>query len=87
MARASITTLALPKIDLEEKSTDLRLRLRGKLAVDLADYLRAYGEAHGPIELEHLVPHMLGAFMDADRGFQGWRKSDARGGKPNTTGA
>ena len=51
MARASITTLALPKIDLEEKSTDLRLRLTGKLAIDLADYLRAYGETHGPIEL------------------------------------
>lgn len=78
MARALMTTLALPKIDLEEKSTDLRLRLKGKLAVDLADYLRAYAQANGPIDLDVLVPHMLGAFMDADRGFQTWRKSGAR---------
>ena len=77
MARALMTTLALPKIDLEEKSTDLRLRLKGKLAVDLADYLRAYAQANGPIDLDVLVPHMLGAFMDADRGFQTWRKSGA----------
>jgi len=69
MTRAPMTTLALAKIELE-----------GKIAVDLADYLRAYGEANGPIELDLLVPHMLGAFMDADRGFQTWRKSDAAGG-------
>ena len=61
--------------------TDLRLRLKGKLAVDLADYLRAYAETNGghAIELEQLVPHMLAAFIDADRGFQAWRKNG--GGK------
>jgi hypothetical protein len=69
-----MTTLALAKIDTEEKTTDLRLRLKGKLAVDLADYLRAYAEANGPVDLDLLVPHMLAAFMDADRGFQTWRK-------------
>lgn len=74
MARTSTTTLAIAKIELEEKTTDLRLRLKGKIAVDLADYLRAYGESNGPIDLDLLVPHMLGAFMDADRGFQAWRK-------------
>lgn len=77
MARTPMTTLALAKIDTEEKTTDLRLRLKGKLAVDLADYLRAYAEANGPVDLEVLVPHMLGAFMGADRGFQTWRKGDA----------
>jgi len=75
MARTPITTLALAKIDLEEKTTDLKLRLKGKIAVDLADYARAYGEAHGVVELELLVAHMLGAFMDADRGFAAWRKN------------
>ncbi len=74
MARTPMTTLALPRIELEEKTTDLKLRLKGKIAVNLADYLRAYGEANGPIDLDLLVPHMLGAFMDADRGFQTWRK-------------
>ncbi len=78
MARIPMTTLALSKIDIEEKSTDLRLRLKGRLAVDLADYLRAYGEANGPIDLDVLVPHMLGAFIDGDRGFQTWRKGGSR---------
>ncbi|HZK98328.1 MAG TPA: DUF2274 domain-containing protein [Caulobacteraceae bacterium] len=84
MTRAPMTTLALAKIDTEEKTTDLRLRLKGKLAVDLADYLRAYAEANGPVDLDLLVPHMLAAFMDADRGFQTWRKGDAvrAGAKP-----
>ncbi len=76
MARTPMTTLALARIEIEEKTTDLKLRLKGKIAVDLADYLRAYGEANGAIELDLLVPHMLGAFMDADRGFQAWRKGD-----------
>jgi hypothetical protein len=84
MARTPMTTLALSKIDIEEKSTDLRLRLKGRLAVDLADYLRAYGEANGPIDLDVLVPHMLGAFMDGDRGFQTWRKGGA--GKARVAG-
>ena len=75
MARDTKTTLALPKIDLEEKTTDLKLRLKGKLAVDLADYLRAYVETNGqPVELDQLVPHMLATFIEADRGFQAWRK-------------
>ena len=76
MARETKTTLALPKIDLEEKTTDLKLRLKGKLAVDLADYLRAYVETNGhAVELEHLAAHILAAFIDADRGFQAWRKA------------
>jgi len=79
MARTPMTILALPRIELEEKTTDLKLRLKGKIAVDLADYLRAYAEANGAIELDLLVPHMLGAFMDADRGFQTWRKNDSNG--------
>lgn len=78
MARETKTTLALPKIDLEEKALDVRLRLKGKAAVDLADYLRAYVETNGqPVELDQLVPHMLATFIESDRGFQIWRKSGA----------
>ena len=78
MARETKTTLALPKIDLEEKTTDLKLRLKGKLAVDLADYLRAYVETNGQsVELDQFVPHMLATFIEAVRGFQTWRKSAA----------
>jgi hypothetical protein len=81
MARPSALSLSVPRIDTEEKTTDLRLRLKGKLAVDLADYLRAYVETNGQtVELDQLVPHMLATFMDADRGFQSWRKTAASSG-------
>lgn len=80
MARAPATlALALARIDLEEKATDLRLRLKGKLAVDLSDYQRAYVEANGPIDMDVLAQHILGAFIDADKGFQAWRKRAASG--------
>ena len=77
MARPSTTSLAVPRIETEEKTTDLRLRLKGKLAVDLADYLRAYVETNGgqAVELDQLVPHMLATFIEADRGFQTWRRT------------
>ena len=69
--------LALGRIDLEEKVTDLRLKLRGKLAVDLADYQRAFAQSNAQqIELDQLVPHILLTFIEADRGFQAWRKAN-----------
>jgi hypothetical protein len=74
-ARPKSTALALPKIDTEEKSLEVRLALKGKVAGDLADYKRAYEAANGPIKLEQLAAHMLGTFMDADRGFQAWRRA------------
>ena len=78
MARQPSTTLALARIETEEKTTDLKLRLKGKLAVDLADYRRAYVETNGQsVELDQLVPHMLATFIEADRGFQTWRKCAA----------
>ena len=76
MTRPAKTALALGKIDLEEKTTDLRLKLKGKLAVDLADYQRAFAQANDQsLELDQLVPHILAAFIDADKGFQAWRKA------------
>ena len=76
MTRPTKPTLSLAKIDLEAKVTDLRLRLRGKLAIDLVDYQRAYAQSNAQdIALEQLVPHMLAAFIDADKGFQAWRKA------------
>jgi len=57
--------------------TDLRLKLRGKLAVDLADYQRAFAQSNAQqIELDQLVPHILSSFIEADRGFQAWRKAN-----------
>jgi len=77
MASQPKPILALGRIDLEEKVTDLRLKLRGKLAVDLADYQRAFAQSNAQqIELDQLVPHILLTFIEADRGFQAWRKAN-----------
>jgi hypothetical protein len=55
-------------------------------AVELADYQRAYKALKGkPVELEPMVAGMLHAFIEADRGFQAWRKAEA-GSKPETGG-
>jgi hypothetical protein len=43
--------LAPPTIDLEERTLDLRLRLKGKAAIDVTDNPRAYAALNGdPIE-------------------------------------
>lgn len=69
--------LALPKIDFEEKTLEVRLRLKGKAAVDLADYQRAYQALNGAaIEAEPLVASILTAFIEGDRGFAAWRRTN-----------
>jgi hypothetical protein len=81
MPKSSAPALALPKIDLEEKTVEVRLRLKGKAAMDLMDYQRAYQALNGEaIEAEPLVAHILAAFIEADRGFQAWRKAAPKSG-------
>ena len=76
MAKTPTSPIALPKFDLEEKTLEVRLRLKGKAALDIADYQRAYQAAHGqPVEAEPLILNILQAHIDADRGFQAWRKA------------
>ena len=75
MAKAP-TTLALPKLDREEKTLDLRLRLKGKAAVDLLDYQKLYEADHGEsLETELLIQHILATFLDRDKAFQARRKA------------
>ena len=70
MAKAQTNTLALARIDTEEKLLDVRLRLKGKAALDLADYQRAYAATTGEsVEPETLILHILAA-------FQTWRKAN-----------
>ena len=77
MAKAP-TTLALPKLEREEKTLDLRLRLKGKAAIDLLDYQRLYEADHGEsLETEILAQHILATFLERDRAFQARRKSAA----------
>jgi hypothetical protein len=69
--------LALGKVDLEEKTLEVKLRLKGAAAVDLADYQRAYQALNGePIETEPLVASIVAAFIAGDRGFAAWRKAN-----------
>jgi hypothetical protein len=71
----SASPVALARIETDDQTVDLRLKIRGKLATELGAYRDAYVEAHGhPVELETLAPQMLAAFMASDRGFQTWRK-------------
>lgn len=68
--------LAIPKLDKEEKSLDLRLRLRGRAALDLIDYGKAYEATHGePIDPELLAQHIIATFLERDRAFQTRRKA------------
>ena len=75
MARSS-SSLALPKFDKEEKALDLRLRLKGRAALDLLDYQAAYETEHGEaIDPELLAQHIIATFLERDRGFQARRKA------------
>ena len=75
MAR-SPANLALPKFEREERTLDLRLRLKGRPALDLAEYQKAYEAEHGePIDTELLAQHIIATFLERDRGFQLRRKS------------
>lgn len=68
--------LALPRPDKEEKSLDLRLRLKGRAAQDLIDYGMAYEADHGEaIDPELLAQHIIATFLGRDRAFQARRKS------------
>ena len=72
----SLTSLALPRFDKEEKALDLRLRLKGRAALDLLDYQQAYEAAHGePIDPEILAQHIIATFLERDKAFQARRKS------------
>jgi hypothetical protein len=78
MAKSPATIpLALAKIELEEKSLEVRLRLKGRSAVDLLDYKRAHQALNGQdVDVELLVQSMLARFIETDKGFQAWRKAN-----------
>jgi hypothetical protein len=70
-------SLALAKIELEEKSLEVKLRLKGRSAVDLLDYKRAHQALNDQeVDVELLVQSMLARFIETDKGFQAWRKAN-----------
>ena len=71
------TPLALTKIELEEKSLEMKFRLKGRAAVDLLDYKRAHQALNDQeVDIELLVQSMLAKFIETDKGFQAWRKAN-----------
>lgn len=69
--------LALPKIELEERSLEVKFRLKGRSAVDLLDYKRAHQALNDQdVDIELLVQSMLAKFIETDKGFQAWRKAN-----------
>jgi len=70
------TSLALAKIELEETALELKLKLKGRPAIDLLDYRRAHQALNDQtVEIELLVQSMIARFIETDKGFQMWRKA------------
>lgn len=77
MAKTPPPPIALGKLDLEEKTLEVKLRFKGKAAQDIADYQRAYQAAHGSgVEAEPLILNIVQGHIDGDKGFQAWRKAN-----------
>lgn len=67
----------------------LTISLTAQVKADLDRYVEAYAAAYGgPVDAAALVPHMLAAFMDRDRGFRKARQAgDARQGSTTSPSA
>ncbi len=73
MTRNSIK-LRPQEVEIPERK--VRLRLPGRLAVDLEDYCALYARVHGQeIELTALIEGILEQFIASDRAFQRHRRS------------
>ena len=60
MAKAPNAAVALPRLDKEEKTLDVRVRLKGRAAIDLADYQKFYEEDHGETyDTAAMIAHIL----------------------------
>ena len=65
------STIKLRPQEPEVPERKVRLRLQGRLAVDLDDYRALYARAHGQeIELSDLIAAILEQFLASDRAFQ-----------------
>ena len=61
----------------------LTIALPGQVKADLDRYVELYAAAYGePVDAVALVPHMLAAFMDRDRGFR--KERQAGGAEPGS---
>jgi len=58
------------------RSVQVRVMLAGDLNATLERYAQYYEHVHGEsVDTRSLLPEILRAFLDADRGFQSWSRS------------
>lgn len=67
----------------------LTIALTAQVKADFDRYVEVYAAAYGePVEAAALVPHMLAAFMDRDRGFKKGRQAgETRAGSTTSSSA
>jgi hypothetical protein len=69
--------MKLARITKPLRSVQVRVMLAGDLNASLERYARYYEHVHGdPVDVKALIPEILRAFLDADRDFQSWSRSD-----------
>ena len=79
-ARAAKPAVALGKIGGSAAPVELKIKLTGDTASAFADYQRAYHQAYGEApDKDALAAHMLAAFIESDRGFAAWRRTNPEG--------
>lgn len=77
---AKSPTLGVAKIGAPGQPKKLTLSLDATLAAELDRYADAYEANYGErVEVEQLVPHILGSFIGADRGFKKWKTENGKG--------
>ncbi len=70
------TTLGLAKIGAPGQIRKITLALEPAIASELDRYAAAYEASYGErVEIDVLIPHMLGSYMATDRGFKKWKAS------------
>ena len=78
-----MTELRLRKLP-DRTPVKLTIALIPELHAALSDYAEVYRDTYGETEpVSELVPQMLAAFLDSDRGFAKARKSLAGSGQRN----
>jgi len=70
--------MKLTRITKPLRSVQVRVTVTGQLNAALENYTRYYEHIHGDsVEARALIPEMLRAFIEADREFQAWSRSQS----------
>jgi hypothetical protein len=69
--------MKLTRIAKPLRSVQVRVTLVGALNAALESYARYYEHVHGDaVDSKALIPEILAAFLQADREFQSWSRSN-----------